>query len=401
MIHFKCPGCGRQIQAHVDASGRSMQCPGCKKAVTVPGQDAVIPPARVPLAAPPARAVAPARAPAQPLPRWLVPAVLAVIVLTLGAAGVWWFWKPGLGGPHGDGPEVTDLQLLPADAQTLVSVRLAELWGKPAVQKAIAGARGADPMRLDLAGQLERELGFRPEDVERLHGVRVDPLGGTWWMVIRTVSPVDRKKLLGRLTGPVEREYANRRYYLGKTSEDRALAVHVAATNVVVIGNETGMKSCLQLPAAPIKAGPLAPIIALLDGKSQGVAGYNPQVGGVPSFRGNPLAQTLGADMLRQAEMVRATLDVHDQAVLEVRARMKDEPAAKGGKEQLATAISNAQPMLLLMGLAASKEQAKRISLLSGLLTTLKPEAKGNEVIVTGKADPAMIVELMRLVPTQ
>ena len=123
MLRFTCEHCGRELQARPEHAQRSMNCPGCMKPVSIPAGAGTRQTATAP---PPAGGRS-----------MLVVIVGALLLLVVGgAAGVWWFTKhkqddagPGkISGPEDDGPEVSDMALLPANAQltgtTTVNVML-------------------------------------------------------------------------------------------------------------------------------------------------------------------------------------------------------------------------------------------------------------------------------------
>ncbi len=179
--------CGNQLRVSAHHAGRLVQCPVCGKSCLVTietltasprsiGDEAVLPAGSSCTALPSARR------------KWRLPLAALLLALAVGAATWWLLFREDGRAKDGD-----DMLLIPGNAQGFVSIRLADLWKTPAMQKAL---RTAD----NLAARMEAETGLRPEEVERLSGVIVDMDDRVGWLVVRTVEPYDMKKVLARLT---------------------------------------------------------------------------------------------------------------------------------------------------------------------------------------------------------
>ena len=89
MIRFKCDACGKQLNARDEHAGKGVKCPGCGKALTVPGGGSAEKPK---VAAAGADAAEPAEPRAFP---YTLAALAACGVVLLGVApwfGVTWMW---------------------------------------------------------------------------------------------------------------------------------------------------------------------------------------------------------------------------------------------------------------------------------------------------------------------
>src|SRR5262249_6928881 len=132
MVRFNCPKCDRQMQARAEYAGRTTRCPGCQHQLPIPAPGAA------------ATAPAPRGGGRGGLGAGVV--IGALLLVLAGALAAWKFWpRGGAGGPGYVREEVDDRDLLPATAQALATLRLAELWQRPAVQKALEDLRKSEP----------------------------------------------------------------------------------------------------------------------------------------------------------------------------------------------------------------------------------------------------------------
>src|SRR5262245_36911221 len=69
--------------------------------------------------------------------------MLALLLIAGGLAG-WWVYHRGT---EPAGPDISDLSLIPENAQGFVSVRLADIWQTPACQQAVKEERDRDPKK--------------------------------------------------------------------------------------------------------------------------------------------------------------------------------------------------------------------------------------------------------------
>src|SRR4051794_2692387 len=88
-----------------------------------------------------------------------VPLALFAVLLAAGCAGTQ---------PTAD-PD--DLALIPADARGFLSVRVADLWNTPRIQKGVGDARARDFKIKGPAVHMDKAFGLKPDEVERVSAV--------------------------------------------------------------------------------------------------------------------------------------------------------------------------------------------------------------------------------------
>ena len=270
--------------------------------------------------------------------------------------------------------EGDDLALVPADAQGFGCIRVADLWKTPAMQKAIA-------KRDDAGARFEQETGLRPEQVERLSGVTVDSENRTGWIIVRTLMPYDVRKVLSCLEGRREIPYDHNHYHVSKTPDGSTRALYFAGTRVIVAGTETGVKHCLDFVKRGPVTGPLEPIIALAaEGKHTAVAGVFPP-GAL--LRVTPITLT-------GITQITATADVSETVVLDAKAQLISQEAAKKTIQILKVAKAAAALAQLRGGEAAEKTAA-----IAGLLDKINVVQKGNEIFATARIDDGSVAEAL------
>jgi hypothetical protein len=362
--------CGERFDVPYAHAGRRVKCPRCGAIMNVPAQGEKT------------------AQPASRKRRWALLG-LGVLLLALAGTGVaWWLWPRPVGS---DGPEVSDVDLIPANAEGFTSVRVAELWAMPAVKGAIDAAREADPGQEDVIAELERLTGLTPSEVERLHGVGLALDRRLAWFVVGSVEPLDRAKVLSRLKGRRELWHRERRYHLGKTRDDEEVAYHFAGPSVLVISNEEGMKHCLDQAAAPVTKGQLEPVIARLGGKSQVLLAWAPSPSLRESIKKNP--QVKG---LPDVQLLRASADVDKQAIIDLWLTTADEAEAKKAHDWLSEwqkKLNHPLTGWITRGVIAAT--LKVPASLVTQLAKLKPQVKGKEIGVQMKTDPASLVKAL------
>jgi hypothetical protein len=374
--------CGKRFNVPDAHAGRRVKCPSCGAVTEVPaaGAEAIGRPAR------------------SGLPRlWVLIGLLALLLAAGGTGVAWWLThREGVGFvPEKDGPEVTDVQLIPADAQGFATIRVAELWGMPEVRGTIEAGRQESPNQEDPIARMERETGLTPDEVERLHVVSIDAPRRRGWVVGRTVKPPNRERILSRLKDRIEQWHEGRRYYLGKTEQGQEVAVHFGGPQLLVVSNEEGMKLCMEQAGKPAATGPLTPVIALLEGKSQVVLGVNPKGRLQETLKKQESLKELG-----DIRLLRVTADIGKEAALDVRATTADEAAAKSLNAWL-IGWKRKGPWALLLGGAALGLDATMIEQITKFLAMLKPQVKGNEVAVQVNTDTATLVKALLLAAKQ
>jgi hypothetical protein len=376
-LHMVC-SCGNGLIVPEEHVGRQVKCPRCGKSVAVPRGV-------------PGVAVSPQAAPKRGRPVLFVLLGL-LLLLSIGAAvfGLWRYSQLG-SGPSGDGPEVGDLALLPADAQMVATIRMAELYKMPAARDAFEQVRQRDPNKEDPAARMERETGLKPDEIERLHIVGFDVDKQSGWVVARTLAPIDRNKVLDKLAGRIDLRHVERRYYVGKTGAGADVAIHFAGPNVLVLANEEGMKKAMEQAAKPVTEGPLKPIIGLVEtSKSQAIVGLNAQAGGLDPIKKNLPIKFESFDKIK---VLRLTLDADDkEAALSATAEMPDEKAAKALRTSLGVILGTVQLLYLPAIRNRGGDEAKIAAILDKLISAMKFTVKGNEVQATAKTEPAAIM---------
>jgi hypothetical protein len=407
MLRFTCEHCGRELQSHPDNAQRSMNCPGCMKPVTIPADAAG---SKTATAAPSAvttgkslhvtGAKQTSAAPAASGGKSIVLVVLGVLLLVAaGAGGVWYFTKQKKESDRklaeqreSDGPEVSDMALLPANTQLVATVRSAELYKLPAAKDALEQARKRDPKQLDPVARMERDVGLKPDEIDRLHAIGADADKQTGWAVAKTLKPLDRERVLAKLEGRSEKRLEGRRYYLGKNADGQEVAVHFAGPTVLVVSDEEGMKLAMAQAAKPVVDGPLKPTIALVEtSKSQAIVGLYPAGGGMEVLKNNALLK-LVVDVTA-VKAARFTLDANEKdATLNGALELPDEKTAAAVKKKLSETLPLAGFWLRLNTKPEDKTAGEAAAKLIG---SIKPSVKGNELQLTAKTDSATMANGM------
>lgn len=369
MLSFACEHCGRDMKARPENASRAMHCPGCMKQVIVPAADAPRP-----------------LAPTRPAKGRAVPLLVGlVLVLTTAAAALgWWYYGHEEYGPNpsphveADGPELGDLVFLPADAQMVATIRAAELDKMPATKQALERLRKDDPDQADPVARMERDVGLKPSEIERLHAVGADADQQLGWAVAKTLQPLSRRKILDRLKGRGEKRHEGRRYYLGKNLDGETIAVHFASANVLVVSNAAGIELALAQAVKPVMEGPLRASIGTVEtSKSQVIVGLYPGGGGTKALAADEQARPLA-----EVKLARITLDADEaEATLRLVADAGDEGKAKRLQEGLAPALS----ALKAKGILFRDEESKA---LRAFADAAKVETKGPELHARATTDP-------------
>lgn len=360
-IQLVCP-CGKALRVSEAHAGRRVRCPAC-------GSEHLVPAAGE--APRQGTRVASGRG------RLLLLALGGTLLLIAAGLGLAWLLTRSAA-PAGS--EIDDLTLIPSTARAFACLRLGEIWAIPAVQKAIEAERGRDPNRTDLAAQLERDVGLRPEQVERLSIVAQElspPLG---WAVARTREPYHRSTLLAKLTEQREGQVLGRRYTLGRNRDGQAIAVSFLSPHVVVVGTEAGVRRCLTEQQAAATAGPLTPLIARAREPHHGVAGAQVNDEARQQLKANELLRVLA-----EVRSASATLTVGDKVAIDVRGQFPDEAAAAQVQKTLPGLLAKARLMLPLMAALRGGDEGKLLGQLAGLVNKLQTEQEGSEV--SGRLD--------------
>jgi hypothetical protein len=359
--------CGKYLRIPEHHAGRRVQCPSCGKTHMMTAENIAESPMNVGVTAWPALTTM--SAPPSIRRTWPHLAGMLLLALAVGAGTWWWLNVGSTAASEGD-----DLALIPANAQGIVSIRLADLWKTPAMQKALL--KEEDP-----PGQMEEETGLRPENVERLSVVTVDLDNHLTWNLVRTVAPYDAEKVLSRLGNRREGNYHGERYHLGTGVDEKTWAIYLAGTRVLVAGTETGVKHCLDLmreERAGRQSGPLEPIVTqIADGTHTVVVGVYPGGGPVKMLK------TYGLDQMQRGQVF---VDVSDKVELVAMGQCASEDTAKKLQTAIKKQLVVAQAGLGLVGLFGG-EKGKMAGSLATLLNEIKFEQKGSEVTATARID--------------
>jgi hypothetical protein len=135
------------------------------------------------------------------LPGWLAPALAAGLLAAAPAAA-----------------PPADVALVPADAAVVLGLRLADLWAgdfsKPVREKWAKDMAAA-------SAEIERLVGFRPEQIERLTVMLLGLGDETAVAIVRLNQPYDRLALIRRTAGDKAEEetYKGRELYVGRRGD--------------------------------------------------------------------------------------------------------------------------------------------------------------------------------------
>lgn len=347
--------CGRQLRVSESHVGRRIRCPGCGADVTVTDR----PPARGP--------VAPAHAPRRNR-GWL----LLVPLLIAAVAAGWYFLRDK--GPAAS--DASDFALVPSDAEGFFSIRVADVWAREDVRKAVDDARRRDQRTPDLALMLERDTTLVPADVERFSLVSVDLAAQLGWTIFKTRTPYSRAKILERLEGLRQESHAGQSYSLGHFDDGREVAYHFVSPTVFVASTEKGVRRFIEFRnRSRSETGPMQAILA------RGEEGY----GIVGALRPRGAVEGLPLAGLREGEL---TVKFDAGATVVVTVRTGTEEDAKSLHGTLQTAQSGLAVKLRVQQFAGDKSAKQQLD----LLNRLKLDQKDREVTATLTGDVAAIV---------
>jgi hypothetical protein len=375
--------CGKQLTIPDAHAGRRIACPVCGQTHQVPDVISAERPNEV-------QSVRPGGGSGKGR---LVALVVLLVLLLGGTTAAWWLWIHKGQTPAGSEKEGDDLALIPANAQGFISVRLADLWKSPAMEKAIADARERDPQMEDLAEKMDRETGLRPSEVERLNLVSIDLDQKLAWLVLRTRQPYDRRKVLSRLSDARSLVHQGQSYYLGHGADGRLLAVHFAGTHVLMAGSEKAVKHCLDFAAGEPVKGPLQPVITLARGTHTAVAGVSPSGAVLERLKGVDNLKSLG-----EMKVITATIDISEKATVETKTEVPSEEEAKKLQATLKKALALVKVGLLFApGQLLGENLAQHAPAILELLTPLKFAHKGKEVTANAEIEDGSKVAGMLL----
>jgi hypothetical protein len=281
--------------------------------------------------------------------RILAPAV----VLALLAGGV--VSAPAPPAPKGDSG---DLALVPADAQGVVTVRVADLHKLDVVRKALAAiAKQPGAEKVDFTAELRKATSLAPADIERCTAVIVDMKEQVAYVLVATVKPYDRAKVLEKLSGAKAVKHNGRTYYLGKTEgSPTEVGLYFASPRVLVYAPEKGLKACLTNLGARKNKGPLDDALKLAAGKHHLVAGINPSSGGLREFRDELGKQWKGFNSLLDLKSATIAMDFGPATQFELTARYPDARKANDARK-VAEGVKAAIELLAMPAIADAVKQ--------------------------------------------
>jgi hypothetical protein len=356
-ITFRC-ACGMQLRVKDEAAGKTCVCPNCGAKSAIPAAVETVtdsrpvrastaspappPPSTVDHPGPDAAAIQPRPPKPEPPPRmrrvWPWAAAAAVLLLGLGALGLWLLLHrteqppapPGPGGPTA----ASDLDLIPADADSFVTIRLGDWWGSPAGKKLQQQFAPLGPNDL-----IEQALGTPPDAIQRASFV---VLGDQTPWIIRTRTPAPRDRVLARLApnAAVGEEGGRTLYLVG----DRAVCF--ISDQVYLFGTPAGLRRLLAAPAGPRPAGPIADALGLTD-KHLLTTALNPEGADIRQMkqRLDPGRVKEFAALL-EARRYTLTIDFEDDLKLHWTLLLPDAETAAAALEQMRSLIKQARSAL-------------------------------------------------------
>ncbi|MBI1917777.1 MAG: DUF1559 domain-containing protein [Planctomycetes bacterium] len=258
-IRFHC-SCGQACQAKTEYAGRNTRCPRCSTILTIPagGITAEPPAPRHPAALQadePVRSSTRRSAPEEDdleanrlrrrrsvkkSKRWVWLTAAAVLLLAGGGLGLWLLLRSGTS---------SDFDLVPRDAQGFVTLRVADILDSPLGKKLFDRLGKQQAQWLEI---VEKKIGLSLKDIERVTTVCKNLEQKEIWVIIQTTKACDKDKILSAMVGAEEKSYDGKKYYHNNFS---GTAIHFYSRRVMVLGEEKGLKACLDLKSP--KSGPL------------------------------------------------------------------------------------------------------------------------------------------------
>jgi hypothetical protein len=279
---------------------------------------------------------------------WLLPALLGPVVAG-GLVGL------QLGAQEKHPPVSPDVALIPADGAMIISARLADVWSADAL-KPVRERIGKDVAAL--AVEIEKNLGARPEQIERWTGLVPSIRGGGEIMVVRLKDRADIKKVMALAgDGVTEEKYKGYTTFVGASRDSVALVDE----RTYVVGRTDPVRGLLDAGARD-EDGPLAAAKRLMGQNHTFVLGLN-----LPATR-----DAAGEELPPQAEPLKPMLDARSAVLYgdlagtsRARARLvfADADAARKGAKALRAGLDLART-----GLAAARKELRGQSMAVKLL---------------------------------
>ena len=274
LVRFACDNCGKTMQAKAEYAGRQTRCPGCQSVVTIQGvptsPSADTSGLRLP------QYQKPRRPPVAQLQAYILGAILLLVVLA--GVGAFFWLRPG---GFAD-TSVTDLDLIPADAQVVISVRVADVWNKPLIQQILKSSPLFMAAARDLKGGGDQ---MGADGFERFTLVVQDGDNLLIWGAFQLNRPTDPGRfptdLENRAVGRkiVTKSAGGKTYYLAQMQEfgmagDETLAFCLYHPRLMVFGYEAEVVKVLERGKDVVKEGPMADVIKRAAGREPLVGGF-------------------------------------------------------------------------------------------------------------------------------
>jgi hypothetical protein len=364
MLRFRC-ACGQSMQARAEYAGDEAVCPACQARVTIPGAARAEPPAGRP------------RKRSALLLVLLGVGVLLVLGVGGGLAG-WWFFFRDSG---------ADLDLVPANAQVVVSIRVADVWKTDAVQDAfrrIKDQTGKDPI-----DSMRDETGLEPADIERLTVVAEDVSGDKdrVWVIVLTRKAYDKEKLLGKLSGRREMSHEGRTIHTGTATKGKEVALHFVSRRVFVVGPEQGVKRAVAFRSMRRSSGPLDEAIKLARGKKHVVVGVNLPAEKMKAIKEEMTGKEAAFKPLADVRTVTVACNVGSDLDVEATLQFAGGDAAREARGALENGLKVVRAELLgLKAKTKGQEGLPDWGAIDAALESIKVEQRDKDVVVRGKA---------------
>jgi hypothetical protein len=290
-----------------------------------------------------------------------------------------------------------DVSLVPVDGLAAVAFRVADLWGGD-FARPLRDKLGKDVDQL--ADTLEKGLGSRPQDIERLILVQASTGPGSEAFVVTLKKPYDRARALRPIGAKTKEEQ-----YKGKTLVigERGDAACLQDARTYVLAKADPLRSLLDRPAKD-KAGPLGPARQAMAEGHAFVLGLNlplfmEEVGGRLDAEVDPYRPLLDA---RTAVL---TADPTPRPTAKVVMTFASPAAAKKAGKAFAEGMDAARAGIKVgkVALAKEPEYVKLLDIVETIVNAAKSEVDGDTLKATAQLpnDPAPLATLLTSVIKQ
>ncbi len=250
-------------------------------------------------------------------------------------------------------PLPADLALVPRDALGFLSVRVADVLRTEGVKRleqwAVKEAGALFPASADWQAEIQKELGLRPDQVERVTVVALSAQSGSLVAVLSATQDIDRSLLLKGLNlGGREGLYHNRAVYTPEKTDQ--WAVHFMSRRVVVVAQTpSALLSFLDRLPASDADGPLREALGLAAKDSHAVLGVNPAAFNLKTLAATlpepyaamrPLTEIESVAVLMRLKSTARTRDFGDLLQVDLRLAFRDDDGAKRGSESASAAVT-------------------------------------------------------------